>query len=117
MVGDDRALALASVPLNSAVDEFSLYLFHNLIIMQRRSFIHQGMAASGSALFASPVFAQTTHYNTAQPFQLSYAIHDGMFKNSAGSDFLDQIQFAYDNGFRAMEDNGMMDRSAEEQKK
>jgi len=85
--------------------------------MQRRSFIQQGMAASGSALFASPLFATTQQINAAQPFQMSYAIHDGMFKNSAGNNFLDQIQFAYDNGFRAIEDNGMMDRSADEQKK
>jgi hydroxypyruvate isomerase len=85
--------------------------------MKRRSFIQQGMAASGSALFASPLFAASKHTNAPQPFQLSYAIHDGMFKNSAGNNFLDQIQFAYDNGFRAMEDNGMMDRPAEEQKK
>ena len=85
--------------------------------MQRRSFIQQGVAASGSALLASPLFAASQKFTAPQPFQLSYAIHDGMFKNSAGNNFLDQIQFAYDNGFRAIEDNGMMDRPAEEQKK
>jgi hydroxypyruvate isomerase len=40
-----------------------------------------------------------------------------MFENSAGKNFLDQIRFANDHGFRAIEDNGMMDRSAEEQQK
>jgi hydroxypyruvate isomerase len=40
-----------------------------------------------------------------------------MFKNNAGSDFLDQIKFAYDNGFRAIEDNNMMQRPVEQQKK
>ncbi|HEX4850028.1 MAG TPA: TIM barrel protein, partial [Puia sp.] len=45
------------------------------------------------------------------------AIHDGMFKNSAGNDFLDQIQYAYDMGFRSIEDNGMMDRPSEQQEK
>jgi hydroxypyruvate isomerase len=40
-----------------------------------------------------------------------------MFEESAGKDFLDQIQFAYDDGFRAIEDNGMMDRPADEQTK
>src|SRR4051812_5881642 len=96
--------------------ENSLYLFPDTIIMQRRSFIQQGVAASGSALFASTLFASQQR-NTLQPFQLNYGIHDGMFKNSAGNNFLDQIQFAYDNGFRAIEDNGMMDRPVDEQKK
>jgi hydroxypyruvate isomerase len=32
-------------------------------------------------------------------------------------DFIDQIQFAYDLGFRAIEDNGMMDRPPEQQEK
>jgi hydroxypyruvate isomerase len=55
-------------------------------------------------------------YDT-KPFNLFYAIHDGMFSNSAGNDFNEQIKFAYERGFRAMEDNGMMNRSPEEQKK
>jgi hydroxypyruvate isomerase len=52
-----------------------------------------------------------------QPFHLDYAIHDGMFKNNAGADFIDQIRFAYQMGFRAIEDNGMMDRPPEQQEK
>ena len=52
-----------------------------------------------------------------KPFHLNYGIHDGMFKNLAGDNFVDQIKFAYDNGFRAIEDNGMSGRSEEEQKK
>ena len=97
--------------------EISLYLFPNTIIMQRRSFIQQGMAASGSALFGSSLVAAPQQRISSQPFQLSYAIHDGMFKNSAGNNFPDQIQFAYDIGFRAIEDNGMMDRPVDEQQK
>jgi hydroxypyruvate isomerase len=52
-----------------------------------------------------------------KPFQLDYAFHAGMFKNNAGDSFLDQIRWAYDKGFRSIEDNGMMSRSADEQKK
>ena len=40
-----------------------------------------------------------------------------MFKNSAGNDFIDQIKFAHSMGFRAIEDNGMMERPPEMQKK
>jgi hydroxypyruvate isomerase len=40
-----------------------------------------------------------------------------MFRNSAGNDFIDQIKFGYDQGFRAIEDNGMARRPAEQQQK
>ena len=52
-----------------------------------------------------------------KPFHLNYAIHHGMFKNSAGNDFIDQIKFAYDLGFRSIEDNGLSGRPAEMQTK
>ena len=54
--------------------------------------------------------AFSRHSPESQPthnFKLKYAPHLGMFKNHAGDDPLDQIQFMYDAGFRAMEDNGM----------
>ncbi len=38
-----------------------------------------------------------------------------MFRNSAGDNFIDQIKFAYDQGFRAIEDNGMAKRPVEQQ--
>jgi hydroxypyruvate isomerase len=40
-----------------------------------------------------------------------------MFRNSAGADFIDQIKFAYDQGFRSIEDNGMARRPPEQQQK
>jgi hydroxypyruvate isomerase len=84
--------------------------------MQRRKFMQQSVLASASVLAASSVKANTNQKNNTDVFHLNYAIHDGMFEESAGKNFLDQIQFAYDNGFRAIEDNGMMDRPADEQK-
>jgi hydroxypyruvate isomerase len=86
--------------------------------MQRRSFISQGIAAGTSVLVAQSIFANSKKsFSPAQPFKMDYAFHDGMFKNSGGNNFVDQIQFAYDNGFRSIEDNGMMGRPIEEQKK
>ena len=84
--------------------------------MQRRKFMHQSVLASASILAASSVKANSKQQNNADAFHLNYAIHDGMFAESAGKNFLDQIQFAYDNGFRSIEDNGMMDRPVDEQK-
>jgi len=50
-------------------------------------------------------------------FNLDYAPHEGMFKNNAGNDFLDQIRWMYDQGFRSIEDNGFLKRPIEVQTK
>jgi len=88
--------------------------------MERRHFLRQG-ALAGSALMtglgASAQDNGKTGTTADKPFKLPYAIHDGQFGSSAGADFIDQIKFAYDRGFRAIEDNGMMERPAAEQQK
>lgn len=43
-------------------------------------------------------------------FNLDYAPHAGMFAAHAGNNFIDQIKFMHDQGFRSIEDNGMMGR-------
>ncbi len=86
--------------------------------MQRRHFMQQSALAGASLLTATMANAKSNK-NKAEGtlFHLNYAIHDGMFKNNAGADFIDQIQYAYDLGFRAIEDNGMMGRTPEMQSK
>ena len=79
--------------------------------MERRNFIKAG-AAAGAAIAAGQANAQTKHR-----FKLKYAPHFGMFKNSAGDDLLDQLQFMADAGFTAFEDNGMMGRPVDVQEK
>lgn len=90
--------------------------------MQRRRFITQSFAAGAASLVSAPFVAGATEKSNKklpanEPFHLNYGIHDGMFQNNAGKDFIDQIKYAYDAGFRAIEDNGMMGRSPEMQKK
>lgn len=88
--------------------------------MERRKFMQQSLLAGGSILTASNAMASekpSDRWDDSTPFHCKYAIHDGMFNNLAGRDFVDQIKFAYSVGFRAMEDNGMMDRSPAEQQK
>jgi hydroxypyruvate isomerase len=87
--------------------------------MQRRQFLRRSAGAGISPFLAGPVFSSEHDKGplSDKPFNLNYAIHDGMFHNSAGKDFIDQIKFAYDRGFRSIEDNGMMDRPPEEQQK
>ena len=43
-------------------------------------------------------------------FKLRYAPHFGMFRHHAGADLLDQLRFVKDEGFTALEDNGMAGR-------
>lgn len=88
--------------------------------MQRRKFVRQSLAATGALL--APLSELRANGSTIslpeeKPFHLKYAIHDGMFKNHAGEDFVEQIKFAHGAGFRAIEDNGMMGRPVAEQKK
>jgi len=88
--------------------------------MERRHFLRQGALASSAVMAgigARGMETLKTGTQADKPFHLPYAIHDGQFASSAGPDFIDQIKFAYDKGFRAIEDNGMMERSPEEQQK
>lgn len=87
--------------------------------MQRKDFIQKSLLAGGSLLTAGAVSAAFRSRTTdpAQPFNLNYGFHDSMFRNSAGNDFIDQIKFGYDQGFRAIEDNGMAKRPIEQQQK
>ncbi|HAC24327.1 MAG TPA: xylose isomerase [Cytophagales bacterium] len=83
--------------------------------MNRRKFLHAG-AAAATAISAWP--AMTAEARPAEmPFRLLYAPHDGMFQHHAGKTFVDQIKFMHDQGFRAIEDNGLLGRPVAEQEK
>ncbi len=90
--------------------------------MKRKSFIRRSLLGGasvlgGTSLLASGAAKAAAPANSAagQPVNLTYATHDGMFRNSAGDNFIDQIKFAYDQGFRSIEDNGMAKRPVEQQ--
>jgi hydroxypyruvate isomerase len=89
--------------------------------MERRKFVQSSLLAGGGLVTGATAFAADKNagdgkFDDAKPFNLNYAIHDGMFKNIAGNNFIDQIKYAHSIGFRAIEDNGMMDRPVEQQK-
>lgn len=86
--------------------------------MERRKFMRQSLLA-GAGLAVSPSLIAATAVQPAgdKTFTMDFAFHDGMFKNLAGKDFIDQIKFAHDKGFRSIEDNGMMARPVAEQEK
>lgn len=76
-------------------------------IVNRRTFTG-ALPALAVAGTAGAAIVETS--DTAEPFRLMYAPGFRHFVHTAGKDPLDQIQFMYDNGFRAIEDNGMMNR-------
>ena len=87
--------------------------------MKRSDFLKNSSLIVGSTFISSNI-AQASKSSTnpkKTPFKLDYAPHQGMFRTSAGGNFLDEIQYMYDLGFRSIEDNGMPGRSEDEQKK
>lgn len=84
--------------------------------MERRGFIKKmglGSTLLGlSGAMTVPAFAG----NKAAPtFNMDFAPHFGMFKNSAPGGIVDELKFMADQGFRSLEDNGMLKRSVAEQ--
>lgn len=87
-------------------------------MMKRADFIKSGATLIGSAAFlGNETMAKTKQNNEGKTFQLDYAPHQGMFSASAGKNFVDEIKYMYDLGFRSIEDNGLPTRSVEEQTK
>jgi len=93
------------------------------MINSRRDFIKKA-AVSGAAVMAAPsIFGNTVGQSQPKiadaeaPFKLKYAPGFGMFRQHAGQDPVDNIKFCYDQGFRAMFDNGLMSRPVEDQVK
>lgn len=87
--------------------------------MKRSEFLKNSSLLMGSSLLAGGLTAKATTPEARQAgetFQLDYAPHQGMFSASAGKDFLDEIRYMHDLGFRSIEDNGMPGRSVDEQK-
>lgn len=86
--------------------------------MDRRRFLQRSALAGGTLLGASAVpGASASALTEAEPydFNLHYAPSPGQFQAHAGEDVVDQIQFMAEQGFTALEDNGLKGRSTREQ--
>jgi len=85
--------------------------------MKRRELLAGALGAA--ALSAAGQGAPSVPTQTTAPkkgrFKLKYAPSFGQFKSHAGNDLVAQIQFAADEGFGAMFDNGIMGRPVAEQ--
>ena len=74
---------------------------------------HGNNFSNGASVLETPLRGE--HPSTDRPFRLNFAPHFGMFEDSAGPDFISQLEFAAAEGFRAWEDNAMPIRSEQEQ--
>ena len=86
--------------------------------MKRREFLSNSMTAGIAAASLTPLVSVANENEKGKKrFKLNYAPHFNMFKNTAGTDLIDQLKFASDQGFTAWEDNGMKQRPVELQEK
>lgn len=75
----------------------------------------KGAAALGVGIAITE--AKAMESTSSAKFKMKFAPHFGMFANSAGNDFVDQLKFAADEGFSAWEDNEMGTRSVADQER
>jgi hydroxypyruvate isomerase len=84
--------------------------------MKRRNFIQNSTLTVASLMSLNPLFSNNRSKSN-HVYNLNYAPHFGMFKNHAGSDIFNQLEFIKDQGFKAFEDNGMKNRDTKTQEK
>ena len=84
--------------------------------MKRRNFIQNSTLTVASLMSLNPLFSNNRSKSN-HVYNLNYAPHFGMFKNHAGSDIFNQLEFIKDQGFKAFEDNGMKNRDSKTQEK
>lgn len=85
--------------------------------MERRGFIKKvGLGSTFLGLTGGMSFkAMGKDLLNAPTFNMDFAPHFGMFRNHAPGGIIDELKFMADQGFRSLEDNGMLKRSVEEQ--
>ena len=84
--------------------------------MNRRDFLAAAaVGAAASTAQAQEAAPATAPADKPRRFKLAYAPHFGTFKHSGGDDPVDQLKFIADQGFTALEDNGMKSRPKADQ--
>jgi hydroxypyruvate isomerase len=87
-------------------------------MIHRRTFLASSIGVLGAATVWGQTAAATKARRVApRRFQCRYAPHFGMFKAHAGEDLVAQLDFMADQGFTALEDNGLMGRPVDVQQK
>jgi hydroxypyruvate isomerase len=86
--------------------------------MERRNFIKNiGLTTAILGISGSSTLSALGSNKVEPTFNMDFAPHFGMFKNSAPGGIFDELRFMADQGFRSLEDNGLLKRSVEDQEK
>ena len=85
--------------------------------MFRRHFLNNISLASSSVVIPNIGQSISSLFESNNSFNLKYAPHFGMFKNTAGNNLIDQLNYIADMGFTAFEDNNLKKRSIDTQNK
>jgi hydroxypyruvate isomerase len=86
--------------------------------MERRNFIKNiSFGTTALGLAGASTLSSFGMKKALPTFNMDFAPHFGMFKNSASGGIFDELRFMADQGFRSLEDNGLLKRSVEDQEK
>ena len=85
--------------------------------MFRRHFLNNISLASSSVVIPNIGQSISSLFESNNSFNLKYAPHFGMFKNTAGENLINQLNYMADVGFTAFEDNNLKKRSIDTQNK
>ena len=85
--------------------------------MLRRHFINNFSLGTSSLMIPNLAKEFISPNQSSYKFNLKYAPHFGMFKNSAGDNLIDQLNYIADQGFTAFEDNNLKKRTIDTQNK
>ena len=87
--------------------------------MDRRRFLGSSLVAGAAISTGLTASSSAADSSTAPPapFKLKYAPDLGRFRQHAGNDPIDGIKFMHEQGFRAVFDNGLMGKPADQQEK
>ncbi|MFC3416551.1 hydroxypyruvate isomerase family protein [Algoriphagus hitonicola] len=84
--------------------------------MERRGFIKKmGLGSTALSLSGGLSLGAFAEDQRAPTFNMDFAPHFGMFRNSAPGGIEDELRFMADQGFRSLEDNGLLGRSVADQ--
>ena len=88
--------------------------------MKRRTFFKNGLitgAALISGLTSLETFAGKKAWQAVGKFNMKFSPEFGIFSELAGKDYVDQIKWGYDQGFRAWENTSLKNKSVEDQER
>ena len=85
--------------------------------MLRRHFLNNFSLGTSSLMIPNLAKEFISSNQSSYKFNLKYAPHFGMFKNSAGDNLIDQLNYIADQGFTAFEDNNLKKRTIDTQNK